>query len=154
MIGSGSGSVASCYATGLVTGTGTSPTEGAFAGSFDEGSISTKEGEESYYYSIINEIKDADGKIAYLPPIGSNTNLKNVTALDETASNYNEFVGDPADWAEAVPEDAVLVTYYQGRYPLRTVGQLGATVSDDDLVTTHYGDWPAPEIFVINAKNQ
>ena len=70
--------------------------------------------------------------------------LREARAAKRGGSEMDLVLDELAEW------DAVLVTYYQGRYPLRTVGQLGATVSDDDLVTTHYGDWPAPEIFVIN----
>jgi hypothetical protein len=33
---------------------------------------------------------------------------------------------------------------------LKTVKQLGASVSNSDFVATHYGDWPAPEEFVFN----
>ena len=43
-------------------------------------------------------------------------------------------------------------------YPLRTVAQLGESsvntaatlTAPADFVATHYGDWPAPEIFVMN----
>ena len=152
LIGSGSGGVTSCYATGLVRGTGENPTKGSFAGEF-EGNIVYDETSNivSYYYQIINERQSTDGTISYLPPVGSNTSLTSVKALDETAYSYNRFVGNPLDWADAVPNDDSLVTYYQGTYPLRTVSQLGAAVSGEDhFINTHYGDWPAPEIFVIN----
>ena len=152
LIGSGSGAVTSCYATGLVKGTGEKPMEGAFAGSFG-GNIVYDETKNivSYYYQIINERQGADGTISYLPPVGNDKNSAAVKALDETAYSYNQFVGSPSDWQDTVPNDDSLVTYYQGTYPLRTVSQLGATVSEEDhFINTHYGDWPAPEIFVIN----
>ena len=47
------------------------------------------------------------------------------------------------------------------KYNLKTVEQLGddnvVTEATDkvpaDFVAVHYGDWPAPEILVINTKN-
>ena len=71
-----------------------------------------------------------------------------VTALDATAASYNAFIGAQRD--PAVAYDAVLDLYYHGKYELRTVAQLGASVSTGDWVATHYGDWPAPELWVIN----
>ena len=51
------------------------------------------------------------------------------------------------------------------RYNFRTVDQLddthvytedqktkGRITAYADFVATHYGDWPAPEIFVVNTK--
>ena len=49
--------------------------------------------------------------------------------------------------------DDVLGAYYQNKYPLRTVVQLGGTVDSTDFVNKHYGDWPAPEIFVPNTPS-
>ena len=152
LIGTGSGIVSSCYATGLVNG-GSEGTTGAFAGDF-KGTVITDKGKESYYYQIINEIHGADNTISYLPPIGNDKSSKNVKALDETADSYDKFVG--SDWKEARPNDTDLKTFYQGFYPLRTVAQLGASLpvaeqgKPDWFINTHYGDWPAPEIFVIN----
>ena len=101
LIGTGSGSVTSCYATGLVKGSSENAT-GAFAGSFS-GAISTDENTESYYYQIINEIHSADGTISYLHAIGNKKDSTDVKALDETADSYNKFVG--SDWQKAVPFD-------------------------------------------------
>lgn len=147
LIGSGSGAVTSCYATGLVKGTGDNPTEGAFAGTYTGSSISG-----SHYYMIINERKTEENgntPFSYLDPLGAGTPSGGLLALDRDAEEYETFVG--SDWADAVPNDQALVTWYQGTYPFPTVAQLGATVSEDDhFINTHYGDWPAPEIFVIN----
>ena len=147
LIGSGSGTVTSCYATGLVKGTGDEAKEGAFAGNYTGSSISG-----SHYYMIINERpteENGNKAISYLDPIGGGTPSGGILALDRDAEEYETFVG--SDWADAVPNDKSLVTYYQGTYPFPTVAQLGATVSEDDhFINTHYGDWPAPEIFVIN----
>ena len=147
LIGSGSGAVTSCYATGLVKGSGENPTEGAFAGTYTGSSIS-----DSHYYMIINERKTEENgntPFSYLDPLGVGTPSGGLLALDRDAEEYETFVG--SDWADAVPNDKSLVTWYQGTYPFPTVAQLGATVSEDDhFINTHYGDWPAPEIFVIN----
>ena len=147
LIGSGSGAVTSCYATGLVKGTGNNPTEGAFAGTYTGSSISG-----SHYYMIINERKTEENgntPFSYLDPLGAGASSGGIFALDRDAEEYEKFVG--SDWADAVPNDESLVTYYQGTYPFPTVAQLGATVSEEDhFINTHYGDWPAPEIFVIN----
>ena len=147
LIGSGSGAVTSCYATGLVKGVGDEAKEGAFAGTYTGSSIS-----DSHYYMIINERKTEENgntPFSYLDPLGVGTPSGGLLALDRDAEEYEKFVG--SDWSDAVPNDDSLVTYYQGTYPLRTVSQLGATVSGEDhFINTHYGDWPAPEIFVIN----
>lgn len=161
LIGTGNGAVTRCYATGLVDGN----SAGAFAGSFT-GSISTVEGQESYYFQIINEIHNADKTISYLPPLGNEKDSKDVKALDETADSYDKFVGAPTSsteegkgWKKSVPFDKDLETFYQGLYPLRTVTQLGASLpaleqgQPDWFIKTHYGDWPAPEIFVINSSS-
>ena len=147
LIGSGSGAVTSCYATGLVKGTGDNPTVGAFAGTYTGSSIS-----DSHYYMIINERKTEENgntPFSYLDPLGVGTPSGGLLALDRDAEEYEKFVG--SDRKDAVPNDKSLVTYYQGTYPFPTVAQLGATVSEEDhFINTHYGDWPAPEIFVIN----
>ncbi len=129
------------YATGLVGGEGT---KGAFAGSFTGGAM-----EDCQYLEIINEIKTGNA-ITYLQPVGSSTNVTGITALDEDTSAYRTFVGDA--WDSAVAYDPTLNRYYQGNYILRTVEQLGATVGSGDFVAVHYGDWPAPELWVINTK--
>ena len=86
-------------------------------------------------------------------PLGSQT-YTGITALDATAQTYNTFVGAGASWGGAIPYDAKLITYYQGQFDLQTVKDLaGANVvfsTNPEFVVTHYGDWPAPEIFVIN----
>lgn len=99
-----------------------------------------------------------------------------ITPLDATAESYNAFVGSPSDntddpdnpvpgWTNAMPYDGKLREYYsvkndddvlESKYNLKNVVRLGATLKEEDTditkyyVATHYGDWPAPEIFVIN----
>ena len=160
-VGSGSGIISKCYATGLVNGT----TEGAFAGSYS-GTASDITG--CYYYEIINERKGENAAFTYLEPCSGSDSYEGITALDASAKTYNDFSLPSEDesyaWQAAVPYDTALKTYYTNKdgepvYNLRTVAQLGATLEMDSegnvtaIVATHYGDWPAPEIFVINTNS-
>ncbi len=150
-IGSGSdtvtNTVTNSYATGFVTGTN----KGAFAGSF-KGTLTGNR-----YYEIINEQVNKDGSvssISYLQPVGgTNPAATAISALDATASAYNSFSGDAEEWNAAEPEDTALKNWYKGKYNLQTISQLlgpKAESAEYAFFNTHYGDWPAPEIFVIN----
>ena len=112
--------------------------------------------------------------VAYLTAFGklnvdgkdAGNDLYNITALDASANDYNTFVGAPDTWNKAVPYDGTLLKYYsvgvdddskpdtddvmEARFSLKGIKRLDATVTDDYFVATHYGDWPAPEIFVLN----
>ena len=76
--------------------------------------------------------------------------------IDLNADSYNTFVGAWDNWNLARAFDSALVKYYSGKYPLRAVQQLpipedGAkSKTSDYFVSTHYGDWPSPEVFFIN----
>lgn len=119
------------------------------------------EGESSgYYYQIINEVQNPDTKqIEYKEPYrfpGSDTTPA-IAALDENVTAYNKFVGPASGWKDARPYDEeTLGKYYNNKYNLQTVEQLESsdwstdTTKKDYFVKTHYGDWPAPEIFIIN----
>ena len=145
-VGSSSGDITNSYATGLVKGT----TKGAFAGRIEDGVSLT----DNTYYEIINEIKkDSEGEgtgtegssaEGYLPPIGSGSGT--IEAFDTNAKTYNDFVGKSATTAK--PYDSKLTEYYGETYFLKGIAV--STGEEDKFVTTHYGDWPAPEIFVIN----
>lgn len=146
-VGTASGTISNCYCTGLVSIN--DGKDNAFIGS---GDTTTFEG-TSYYYSIVNEVitKDTDGNITDIKYKASGTDSDNVKALDFDTNTYNSFiVGDDDDRASAEPYLDTLKTFYDGKYNLKTVEQLGADISDTDYVATHYGDWPSPEIFVIN----
>ena len=136
-----------CYATGLVIGVGDDAVTGALVGELkDTASVS-----RCLYYEIINEGMPAVGKV----PEG--VEAPAITALDASAASYDAFVGAPARWEAAASYDEALADYYGGRFNLMAANQLGQAekaVSEElsDFVATHYGDWPAPEIFVINAK--
>lgn len=157
-IGTGTNTdISNSYATGLVKGT----KEGAFAGEFP-GTLSGNK-----YYEIINERVNTDtsgkeGSFKYLHPIGLDSEATEtqtlppadqISALDASASSYNSFCGDPKNWKTAEPKDKALEEWYQKKYNLKTISQLlgsNAGNAEYDFFDTHYGDWPAPEIFIIN----
>lgn len=174
LIGTGSSAITYSYCTGLVKSTASAPVEGAFAGSWTYTDQDKEDGNR--YFDIVNERdeKDGSGKLTggytYLDPVPGSPTIPGLTALDESAAQFNEFCPAPTDWSPALPYEATLKAYYGegsgdkrvARYNLKTVEQLGAAVTKnsgaegdttiDDFVTTHYGDWPAPEIFVVNTK--
>ena len=149
-----SGSFGNCYCTGLVTG----KTKFAFSGTVP--SISS----QCRFYEIINEDEEAEnGYLLPYPEYSVVTNQPVMQALDHETSVYNTFVGGTAAWTNAAPYDAKLTTYYhdtanaaQAKYNLRSIPRLGSsadppvTIPANYYVNTHYGDWPAPEIFIIN----
>ena len=130
-VGTAGGSMTNCYATGLVAGT----TRGAFAGSY------TGTASNCSYYSIVNESpKDGDPTkgFAYLGPVNSGE-YAGITPFDISTAAFNTFVGSAI--GDAIPYDKdFLGGRYQGKYPLRSYTSAVA----------HYGDWPAPETWVIN----
>ncbi len=155
LVGSVSGgSFADCYAAGLVSGT----SEGAFAGS-------SCTAERCWYFEIINERPADAGDLkkgyTYLPPTpGTSAGIAPLDADtvpgDEGFDTYyNTFVGAGSAWKNAMPYDVKLSQYYNRdgymKYPLKTVTQLMgglSTVTETDFVAVHYGDWPAPELWV------
>lgn len=167
LVGSTTGLLEHCYATGLVN-SDTATTAGAFAGS-----ISTiKTPTDCHYFDLVNERMDsATHAISYLPAVGGSNppalTAAQLSALDATVESYNAFSGARTVWEDAKPYDTTLKTLYPKAgdgeaclYNLKTVEQLGETVVTEatdkvpaDFVATHYGDWPAPEILVINTKN-
>lgn len=145
------GAVSDCYCTGLVNGTN----KGAFAGSLTGVTASNDS-----YFGIIN---------GGLPGVGNDTgetpayNGKSVNAFDATTESYIAFAGQSiagqytttqtSNRKDALPYDGALVSYYQGKFSLKTVAQLGDNdVKDTDFVAEHYGDWPSVEIFFVNKK--
>ncbi len=140
LVGTASGTFTNCYATGLVDGT----TKGAFAGALSGTATGCQ------YFEIINEVRSGD-EVTYLPSVGGAAGATSgITALDKDTSSYRSFVGGTSE--SAVVYDPMLNLYYQGKYTLKTVEQLGASLGADDFVAVHYGDWPAPELWVINIK--
>lgn len=153
-------------------------TEGSFIGVYSgilvDGSGTSTTCTGNKYLEIVNERLAADGKqLVYLHPIGTVAQVGDpaadvkvtVAKIDDTATTYNTFVGPEAatdgvaysGWQKAVPYDKLLATYYRGMFDFKTVAQLvkdahdtSVTFNTSDFVTTHYGDWPAPEVFVVN----
>ena len=162
-VGSAGGSISNCYCTGLVTG-GESVPRYAFAGS------GTPTISGCWYYEIINEDLDADP--IYMLPYNGYSLINNGTehqarikAIDHIIAYYDDFVGAQSSWTNAAPYDAKLTIYYhdtsntaQAEYNLRSIARLGLfadpdfTIPANYFVNTHYGDWPAPEAFVINKQ--
>ena len=152
---SGSEPITNSYSTGLVNGTAA----GAFIGNLGDGSSLTG----CLYYEIINEqfANGTDGKTGYkyMNPVGNketselNQHEVKISPIDANAGSYETFVGDDDQWKSAVAYDMNLSFYYQGKYNLKTVDQLTGNTTNKDLVSDHYGDWPSPEIWVINEPN-
>ena len=135
--------VRNSYCTGLVNG------KNAFLGS---GNLT--DSADNQYFMIINEKAGAYTEgVTYKDP-----GDRSVSAFDEDAETYNNFTG--GSWNDAKPYDRTVEDYYDGRYSLRTVTQLARKSTDRIpesasgfgayFVNTHYGDWPAPETFIIN----
>ena len=170
LVGTATGNIQKSYCTGLVSGT---TAQGAFSGAY------TGTATECRYFEIINETADtANGGFKYLKAVGDE-DYPNIDPLDKDAATYDAFSwpggGDKCPWKQASVYDKTLITYYGetdssgrfARYNLQTVEQLGySTVYDvnqkdadgnitayADFVIQHYGDWPAPEIFVVNTKS-
>lgn len=157
-------SIDNCYATGWVEAAGTDGFEGAFAGKFSAGATAP----DCRYFEIINERTGEDNSISYLLAVGDGTSASEITPLDQDVKSYDEFVEGPDEWGEAEPYDGDLADYYPpaasssapAAYPLRDLLRLSGKTSLSDssdadaapvcFAETHYGDWPAPEIFVIN----
>ena len=129
---------------------------------------------------VISYLEPVPGKVASDEAVIPEGKVKQtgVARLDYSAESYDAFVGARQSdnkylWKTAVAYDPTLGTYYNGKdadnnavtlFNLRTVDQLPSSTTkgaerslktgDDDaedyFVTTHYGDWPAPEVFVIN----
>ena len=149
-----------CYAVGLVK---TKPVTtkddhdvnsniGSFAGSLKN--VTSLTGK---YFSIITEVKREETKDGnkvevfdhYLGAVGDADQL-GITEIDLNADSYEGFVDTPDKWTEAVPHDSILSKYYGGKYNLQGLSKLSTSLDPKSIVATHYGDWPAPEIFVIN----
>ena len=172
-------SVKYCYSTGLVNAIKPKPAaEGAEAPKVGAliGDLHTSLTlDHCYYYQIINSVTGNDGSISYLPQLGKAVaEMDNkVTVIDATATTYDSFVGSGASgteadrrWRTAYSYDEKLRVFYQGKFNLRTVGQMKALRSHvedafaepkeadgtnlGDFVIHHYGDWPAPETWVFN----
>ena len=153
LVGSASGGVVDkCYATGLVSGDASN--KGAFAGTVSDGTEFKTDAEgnaTNRYFEIINES---------MPAVDSEDSTPaGISALDESVATYNQFFKSGDEAADAKPYDTPWLTDHYSKYPYPSVVRLSASEDDDDdeeleayFVATHYGDWPSPETFVVNAK--
>lgn len=165
-VGTSSGDLTNCYAAGLVElATVTTADDrkaneakGAFAAELSGTAVDCR------YFLAVNEVMRKETKNGkenllhdhYLGAVGDAESTDGLTPLDLTAEVYNEFTGAWGDWNPARAYDSTLVKYYSGKYTLRTVDELntalptGYTLGSELFATTHYGDWPSPEVFFIN----
>lgn len=150
-VGSAGGKITDCYCTGLVSG------NSAFIGSGKLANGSAR----NQYYRIVNPVltTDAGGNVTavlYKEPgtdykaTGEGVTVDDITRIED---DYNTFVGDTSAWIPAKPYDNDLITRYNVRFNLKSVQRLGAAVTGSDFVSTHYGDWPSPELFFENTKS-
>lgn len=168
LVGTAIGSINNCYCAGKVD-TSQLEEEGVTIGAFAGSSSATLS--NCFYYEIMNEItpKTQGELIEYLGAVdNTNENLTGIEAFDKNVESYEKFVGGRGTWAPANAYDKDTRKYYKLKYNLRTVDQLPATADKQPQPTsggqeitingdgirqftdTHYGDWPAPEVFIIN----
>ena len=175
LVGKTGGTINHSYCTGLVNGTN----KGAFAG--QKPTIEAGNDAVCWYFQIINKPENATDYLPPAPNCASGDEsdpaqgsgvekIAKLKRLDADAKSYNDFCGAPANWKEAHPTEASGLTVLYpatdsddeevAKYNLKTVKQLGADVVETatattpaDFVATHYGDWPAPEILVVNTKS-
>ena len=168
--GTASGTINNSYCTGLVLGTSdvteTSSVK-AFVGS---GSPDLDDEKPNYYYSIINDsyyaglrAQSADGKTG-IEELGAGGDsdgaalpfdkdrLDKKEGFKTAFEAYTAFLGPGFEPDEAKPYDGFLTNHYKGNeqtdYPLKTIQQLDS--SAPDYLAVHCGDWPAPEVLVVN----
>ena len=149
----------SCYATGRVSGATEGALVGAYTGAYETNGVKNVNG--CRYYEIINERITGSGAtldIDYIPFFGSSAVAAwDVTALDASADTYNSFLGTTDTWDAANPYDSALGSYYivggQSKYPLSSISDLLGSSVGTDYVAVHYGDWPAPELWIKNEKS-
>ncbi len=166
--GSASGDISNSYCTGLVLGTGEvkdSSAVKAFVGSVNSDNAVAVS--DCWYYSSINDnyyaTLNADNKDG-MKELGDSLAIpfdKDRLNADDTITTafqaYQAFLGDEFKPDKAEPYDEYLTNHYQrtgetGKtdYPLKTIKQLDSLAPD--FLAVHYGDWPAPEILVVNPR--
>ena len=164
-VGSADGAFSDCYAVGLVEQR-ENGTAGAFAGSFTgsaEGcryleSINWKnerEGEDDGQSGSGSSRPQTKQKVKYLQAVGTEENEEeggSIAPADADTTSFSEFFRGPEEWAAAFPYDTTLIRQYRGRYPLKCVTQLegGPDPGQNYFVSIHYGDWPSPEVMLVN----
>lgn len=178
--GTASGEITNSYCTGLVLGpaalitTNSTVPVKAFVGSVSGMTVS-----DCWYYSSINDNYYAAIKRALKEANDPTANAAAETAIEELEAGcaganafdkdrpngtnwivtafeaYKQFRPDSLGVDEAKPYDEYLTNHYRNTedatktdYPLKTIRQMDTDAPD--FAAVHYGDWPAPEILVVN----
>ncbi|MBQ1411395.1 MAG: type II secretion system protein [Oscillospiraceae bacterium] len=153
LVGNASANIKDSYCTGLVQTNSLDGAAGSFAGELS-GFITCS---GISYFRIINW----QSGIGEVGKLGPDVTIS-IAPFDLNTASYRAFVTTDLT-NNAMPYDDTLTAYYQGRFNLQTVKQLGYSsvvsgeITDDesqpahtDFVETHYGDWPAPETLIVN----
>lgn len=176
LIGIGNGVIKNNYAAGLVSGTNI----GAFAGDLTGATGVTgcqyfEIINETVGATGASYLKPTPNKYAGDDETAAQADrLTGITRIDASVESYETFVGAPANWSaasaylgkgtDAATDDWLDIYYSVGgasKYNLKGIPRMdGVSVTVEasvdtpaDFVATHYGDWPAPEIFVINTPS-
>jgi len=182
LVGNATGSIQYSYCTGLVSGTTEGAFAGTYSGTATGCSYFEIINERKETYTNASGAAVETGGYIYLDPVSGSETVTGITAMDATASTFNKFSNPGTGgyaWQTALPYNDTLTKYYgegsgtsrEAKYILKTVAQLALLdslntefavqgepgESDNpqipaDFVIQHYGDWPAPEIFVVNTK--
>ena len=123
-----------------------------------EGSSRPEAGNQSQNSQNTGKDKPKRKKVIYLPAVGGEAEEErdpeddSIAPADADTASYTDFFRGPEEWAAASPYDTVLIRYYKGKYSLKTVCQLpgGPGEEQNYYVNVHYGDWPSPEIMLVN----
>lgn len=136
LVGTATGTIDNCYATGLVGGATDGATLGAFAGSLSSSPTNCS------YYEFVNPDM----------PAVLNAAITGIAEIDADLNAYHDFVGETTAWTDAQPYDAQLTTDYADKFNLKGIQRLAPTTAlpEGALVATHYGDWPVPGAQVKN----
>ena len=177
-VGTASGIITNCYCTGLV-GNGkdngknkelsVAQKSDAVNNAFIGGGTLHNDSGGNHYLSITNEYNVVDGN-KVLETAYKTGGTSTATAIDGSAETFNAMTG--GNWNQAKPYDTTLKYRNSNnnkvRYSFVTVTQLkkNKRVGNDGsgdirfensntglnayFVNTHYGDWPSPEVFIIN----
>ena len=162
------------YSTGLVRATGKD--EEKYSNAFIGSKASGGSVDDCWFYEIVNEYT-VSSSVKYKgsgiePPAEGEE--PEIVSIDEDADEYQAFVNAQTTWNQARPYDTYLQKHYKNNndyaYNLMTVTQLmdnsgdeGVRVKDTTpafngnsltgyFVNTHYGDWPVPEMFLLNSN--
>lgn len=162
-VGSASGTIKDCYCTGLVSGELTVSKDGktrsndnAFIGEFNGDSTNVT---GNHYYAIVNEnaMKDSKNnvisieyKLSGFTTEDGTADRAGVTPFDDSRQGDSIFNSISTSGVEAHPYDEYLESHFtegdaETFYYLKPV-----TNKKKYFVSEHYGDWPAPEILIIN----